>query len=51
MKYEIIQFECALTSLYSRKLQLHVQLLEEEDEVRLHLLLNAARDLKKTAVK
>jgi|688.fasta_scaffold493611_2 hypothetical protein len=51
MEYEIVEFESSLTSLYSRKLQLQVQLLDEEDEVRLQLLLNANTDLKKTAVK
>jgi hypothetical protein len=51
MEYEIVEFESSLTSLYSQKLQLQVQLLDEEDEVRLQLLLNANTDLKKTAVK
>jgi hypothetical protein len=51
MEYEIVEFESSLTSLYSQKLQLQVQLLDEEDEVRLQMLLNANTDLKKTAVK
>ncbi len=51
MEYEIVEFESSLTSLYSQKLQLQVQLLDEEDEVRLQMLLNANTDLKNTAVK